>query len=258
VSLTAGQLGAFRQSLQQTNRSGIEIYISDGSVELATTPPCDVVVVIDVIRAFTTACVLFSRGAAEIVCVTGQAEAMEIDRHAITVGELEVGSPGPEVIPNSPVEVAKLDLEARRIVMFTLNGTRALHRVSSCRVVMAAAATNAGATAEWILAHAPEGRITLLASDTDSPEDYACARYLTALLQGAPADRTVVAAEIIAAQRSHWERWGRIVSPEMWAAVAADIDICARVDSYPLAMVADVSGPHPILRTASTTVREAR
>lgn len=258
MSLQAARSIASWPLLRRTGRPVAEVHISDGFATPAPDPPYDVVVVIDVFRAFTTACLLFARGAADIVCVPDQAEALDIGDSAVAVGELEVGDPAPGVIPNSPTEVAGLDFAAQRVFMFSLNGTRVMHRASSGGLVMAAAAANAGATAEWILAHASGGRIHLIASDPDSPEDYACARYLAGLLQGTQPDRAAAVSEILAARRSHWDRWGKAASREQWAAASADIDVCARVDSYPIAMVADFTGPHPILRTARTPVDEAQ
>ena len=229
------------------------IRVSSDIEALAAGSSGDLVVVVDVVRAFTTACVLFDRGVGEIVCVRDQAEAGELGRDdgiGMIVGELEAGDPAPEVVPNSPSAVARLDSVPRRVAMFTLNGTRVLHQLASAAVVLAASAANAGATARWILAHAPGSRIHLVATDPDGPEDLACACYLAALLRGAPVDRAATEKELAAARRAHWDRWGRIVTREKWAAAEADFEICARLDTYPIVIVADVSGPHPVLRAA--------
>jgi 2-phosphosulfolactate phosphatase len=208
----------------------------------------DVVVVVDVVRAFTTACILFARGAAEIVCVRDQTEAREFGHGVTIVGELEAGDLPPDVILNSPSAIAKLDAVPRRVVMFSLNGTRVLHQLPSAGVVLAASAANARATAEWITAHAPGNRIHLIATDPDGPEDLACALFLVGLLQNTPIDQVATERELATARQAHWNRWGRIVTREQWAAAAKDFEICSRLDTYPVVILADVSGRHPVLR----------
>lgn len=208
-------------------------------------PLIDVAVVIDVIRAFTTASVLFARGAAEVVCARDQSEAARIDRCVIAVGETADGTVNPGVIPNSPVDVSTLNVKDRRVALFTLNGTRSLHAAPACTVLMAAAAANARATAEWILTHVNSGCIHLIVSDRDGPEDYACARYLAGLLAGARVDPAVTNREIMAARWAHWGRWGANVNPAQWRRFEADVDICARVDTHPIAMIADTQGGRP-------------
>lgn len=215
-------------------------------------PTIDVVVVIDVIRAFTTACVLFSRGASEVVCVRNRNEADWIGTGAIIVGETRANTVIPGVVPNSPVDVSMRDVKARRAVMFTLNGTRSLHGAPACTVLMAAAAGNAMATAQWILTHVRDGQILLVVSDPDGPEDYACARYLAGQLDGVPVDPAATSQEILAARWAHWERWGRTVGREQWRDFEADVDVCARVDCHPFAMIADMVPRRPLtLRAVS-------
>jgi 2-phosphosulfolactate phosphatase len=232
-------------------RATIEVSISDDCPAPGSGSPIDVVVVIDVIRAFTTACILFARGATEIVCARDQIEAAGVGAGAIIVGEAEARTTLPGIIPNSPVEVGARDLSGRRVVLFTVNGTRMLRDVPACGVLIAAAAANAAATAQWILTHTNGGRIQLVVSDPDAPEDYACARYLAGLLVGVPVDPAVTTREIAAARLAHWDRWGATVTPEHWRAFEADVDVCARVDSYSIAMIADLTRrSQPTLRAA--------
>src|SRR5436190_17874693 len=86
-----------------------------------------VVVVIDVIRAFTNAAVAFSRGAKEIYPVSRVDEALELK--AQTPNSLvsgEVGGLPPEGFDfgNSPTQTDALDLNGRIIVQRTGAGTQ--------------------------------------------------------------------------------------------------------------------------------------
>lgn len=203
---------------------------------------------IDVIRAFTTACVLFAQGAKEITCVRDAAEAVALGGEVLVVGESGTEANIPGVIPNSPLAVAGRDLTARRIGLFTLNGTRALRQARTGRRVLAAAGVNATATAHWIIARASGSPIRLIVSDPDGPEDLACARYLAGRLTGEPVNSVATSREIVSAKRVHWDRWGKRATPRYWRRFRADVDLCARVDSLPIAMIAEVpTGRHPIL-----------
>lgn len=220
--------------------------------ELSAPPTTnDVIVVIDAIRAFTTACVLLDGGAAEIVCVRGRAEADGVAAGAIVVGEVEAGAAEAGTVPNSPAEVGRLDVASRRVVLYTLNGTRQLCQAPACWALMAAAAVNAEATARWIRSNASGRGVHLLVSDPENPEDDACARYLADLLSGRDADARALAREVRAARESHRRLWGSLVAPEVWQAFDADVEMCAQVNEYPFAMIVDVdSGPDPVIRGA--------
>ena len=84
------------------------------------------VVIIDVFRAFTTAAVAFSRGAAKIVLTAEVGEALEL--RARGVGELcmgEVDGMRPEGFDfgNSPYELSTADVEGKTLVQSTRAGT---------------------------------------------------------------------------------------------------------------------------------------
>lgn len=216
--------------------------------EIDLVEPGDVTVIIDVIRAFTTACVLFHRGATEIVCARDWAEADRVHPDAVMVGEIESGPLPPGVLRNSPVDADRWDLPDSRVSLFTLNGTRVLAAAPRGGLLMAAAAVNASATAAWILARSVQ-RVHVVVSDPAAVEDHSCATYLASLLTNVPVDRARTSREISAGRYAHWNRWGAAVSTDRWRAFEADVEVCARLDVYPIAMIADRScGPQPVLR----------
>ena len=92
-------------------------------------PDADAVVVIDVLRAFSTAAVAFDRGVVEIYPVLDVAEAFE--RRDREPGLVLMGETDCRPIPgfdlgNSPVDAAKFPFAGRRAVQRTTAGTRGL------------------------------------------------------------------------------------------------------------------------------------
>lgn len=157
-------------------------------------PAQGTVVVVDVLRAFTTAAVAFTRGAREIWPVSTVEEAFDLrDRNpgVLVVGEVE-GLPAPGFdLPNSPAAVAAADLEGRTLVHRTSAGTQGIVRAAAADVLLAASFACAAATARFVAAHDPPA-VTLVATgdDThrDGDEDHACAEYVAALLRGGNPD----------------------------------------------------------------------
>ena len=97
----------------------------------------DTVVVIDVLRSFTTAAVALHRGAAAVYPVDDPAAAREacgrIDR-AVSVGAFAGGAPVPGFdFGNSPSALARADLTGRPVVISTAAGVRGLHRFRRAR-----------------------------------------------------------------------------------------------------------------------------
>ena len=85
------------------------------------------VVVVDVIRAFTTAAYAFGSGAAEIYLVGDVEEALAFKRSrpgTLALGENRGRRPDGFDYPNSPAMVIRADLTGRTLVQRTSAGTR--------------------------------------------------------------------------------------------------------------------------------------
>ncbi len=222
------------------------------AVEITTAVPLvrpgDAVVVIDVVRAFTTAAVLLQRGASEILCVrdVGAARRLVASRAVsgrpvpLVVGE-KLHPPFPHVdLPNSPSAVMRTDVSGRSVVLFTVNGTRLLDSVKPGVLLLCGAAVNAGVTAARLLAGAVAagGTVHLVVTDTVGLEDVACAEHLRRLLRREAVDHRVTEGAVLASAKAHEASWGAKVTPEEWSAFLADIQLCARVDSVPELLLA--------------------
>ncbi len=152
------------------------------------------VVIIDVFRAFSTACYILEQAPVEYLLV-GESRAAR--RLLITaeapflVGKTELGETLPYDIPNSPTRACQHQLAGRTLIHRTGAGARGILRASQADEILAGSLVNAEATAVYIRKRRPDV-LTLVSmgheGDTPSEEDELCARYLQALLQGAPLD----------------------------------------------------------------------
>ena len=196
------------------------------------------VVVIDVLRSFSTAAYAFASGARAIYPVEhGSAACHVLDRlpHALTMGALGGGVPIPGFdLTNSPAKLAGRDVRGRDIIQCTAGGARALVSCRQADAVFAASMMCARATARQVLRLAP-ARVTLVITgtwwDRDGDEDRACADYLEALLRGEAPDAAPYVERV---RRSDFGR--RFVDPHSWELPAADLDYCAVADRVDFAM----------------------
>lgn len=152
-----------------------------------------VVVVIDVLRAFTTAAYAFAAGARAIALAASIAEARELRRRyprALLMGEDAGAKPAGFDLGNSPAAFGPQH-RGKLFVQATGAGTRAARGVRSADALFAASFANAGATTRALAAIAPP-LVTFVVSGThcgwDGDEDHACAEYLTAAACGGAPD----------------------------------------------------------------------
>lgn len=147
-------------------------------------------VVIDVLRAFTTAACAFASGAEKIIPVSEVQEAQSLkDRfpNALTMGEVNGIQPDEFDFGNSPVAIRRVDLEGKTLIQRTTAGTQGLIKAVNADRVIAASFTVARATANYIRAIKPD-RVSIIVTGEslgrDGDEDRACGEYIEALVNG--------------------------------------------------------------------------
>ncbi|MCI0610761.1 MAG: 2-phosphosulfolactate phosphatase, partial [Anaerolineae bacterium] len=143
-----------------------------------------VVVVIDVIRAFTNAAFAFSRGAKEIYPVSKVKEALQFKEKipdSLACGEVGGLPPDGFDFGNSPTQTNMLDLNGKIIVQRTGAGTQGIVQSINAQTMLAASLVVANATVRFIRELAPE-TVTFVITGQYAPEhgdeDLACAEYL--------------------------------------------------------------------------------
>ena len=199
---------------------------------------CGAVVVIDVLRSFTTAAYALARGASEVVAAESIEAAYalrERDPGALAIGAFGGGAPAPGFdMGNSPSRVAALDLTGRRVIQYTAGGTRGLFACDRAGVLLAGSLVCAGATAALLRGMAP-ALVTLVVtgtwSDRDGDEDHACADLIEALLVGEDPPRAPYAARV--RDSDFGRRFSAGTDPHL---PVADLDCCAAVDRFDFAL----------------------
>jgi 2-phosphosulfolactate phosphatase len=159
-----------------------------------------VAVVIDVLRAFTSACYAFGAGAQEILLVSDVEEAFALREKfpsALLMGEVGGGPIVGFDFSNSPAHYVHRNLSGFRLIQRTSNGTQGVIRAKNAERIVAASFVCASATARYIQhLNPPLVTFVITAWHTNSPEpldgdeDAACADYLELLVRGERPDPT--------------------------------------------------------------------
>jgi len=206
-----------------------------------------IVIVIDVIRAFTVAAYAFGGDASGLWLVRTVEEAMalrERDPGALLAGEI-----GGRLIPgfdlnNSPHMMAQADVRGRRIIQRTGAGTQGAVRARNATYLLIASLANARATAHYAaqLSQSSGLPITFFptASSTEAiqrNEDDYCADYMEAILTGSETPMDLLNKRITrlyeADRFSHWGKGKNEDFPE------GDLEKILAADHFNFAMVGE-------------------
>lgn len=148
------------------------------------------VIVIDVIRAFTTAPIAFEQGVEKIIFVADSDEAFRLkhaDPSLLIMGEEHGLPPDGYDFGNSPWELSNADLQGRTVVHRTSSGTQGVIGSGHCPDIYVASFVIAGATVSAIARDQPDV-VSIINTGWRAnglgDEDTACGDYLEALLQG--------------------------------------------------------------------------
>lgn len=207
------------------------------------------VVVIDVIRAFTTAAYAFAGGAREILLTRAVDEALTLRQQfpqALVMGE--VGGLKPEEFDfgNSPAELAAADVRGRTLIQRTTAGTQGAVLSAHAGLLLAGSFAVAAATAAFLRRRKPK-RVTFVVTGARSDEsftgrpilqgdeDCACADYLRALLLASPDGEQSDARPFLERVR-HAPTANKFLDPEQAEFAAVDLDYCTRLDAFNFAM----------------------
>lgn len=201
----------------------------------------DTVVVIDVLRSFTTAAVALSRGAAAIYPVESIAGAGALAArldNAVLVGAVGGGDPVEGFdFGNSPAQMDRAALAGKNVVLSTAAGVRGLQRFHQARHLYAASLVCGRATAEAIRSTGADEVCFVITGewvDRDGDEDIACADYIQALLEGRDVDPEAFA------RRVRESDFGRRFTAGTWPNLPlADLEIAERTDYFRFAMPVD-------------------
>ena len=212
-----------------------------------------VVIVIDVLRAFSTAAYAFSRGAKEILLVSTVDEALSL-KSAIPDSRAmgEVGGLRPEGFDfgNSPTYIDETDLFGITMIHRTSAGTQGVVRSRGADVMLASSFVVAGATARYVSNLAvPEVTFVITGkSYNGGDEDLACAQYLESLLKGSQPDINPFIKRVLESRDAFPH-----LDPAQREFPLSDLEYCTQVDKFDFAMPITRENGNFIMRTVKST-----
>jgi len=196
-----------------------------------------VVVVVDVLRAFTTTAYAFERGAREILMVSSADEAFELRRQhseLLLIGEVNGYPIDGFDLPNSPSVIDKQDLRGKRLVMRSTAGTQGVVAAAHADELYVGSLSVATATANSIVATNPQ-KVTFINTGVrpkgGGEEDIACSDYIASLMRGQPLDVAEIDQRLRASSAA-----ARFVGPEDSDLPASDLEYAANIDRFSFTM----------------------
>jgi 2-phosphosulfolactate phosphatase len=152
-----------------------------------------VVIVIDVLRAFSTAAYAFSQDAEKIILVGEVEEALSLKSqipNTKAMGEVRGLPPEGFDYGNSPTQIRERDQSGITLIQRTGAGTQGAVRCKNADVLLASSFVVAGATVNYVKSIAPTDITFVITGETYSggDEDFACAEYLESRLKGQNVD----------------------------------------------------------------------
>ena len=211
-----------------------------------------VTVIVDVFRAFSTACYAFDKGLKRLIDVATPAGALalrdKLKAETIIAGEQNEMKPEGFDLGNSPTEMLTADLEGKTMIHCTTAGTNGIVNATGATEIIGASLVNARAVASYISVLNPEV-VTLVAMGyravEPAEEDLLCSRYISELLKGNDTD---ISSEIEALRQGSGSRFFR---PENLSfSPPTDFFLCTDLNRFDFALraVINASGHAEVFR----------
>jgi len=190
-------------------------------------------VIIDVFRAFSTACYAYQSGAQKIIPVGNIDVAYNLKKQNpgyILLGERNERKPEGFDFGNSPSQLDERVIEGKTLVHTTSSGTQGIANATNAAEIITGSFVNAGAIVRYIQKQKP-GEVSLVcmgyACEYPTDEDTLCAEWIKNELEGNPNDfgamveiiRTGSGARFFDAGKQSW-------SPQ------ADFELCLSLNRF--------------------------
>ena len=207
-------------------------------------------VIIDVFRAFSTACYVVRNGAVEIIPVGDIDQAYQLKEENpdyILMGERAgVIRPGFDY-GNSPTQIEHVDFAGKKIVQTTSAGTQGIVNATGADEIISGSFVNAAAIARYIRQQNPDV-VSLVAMGwagvESSEEDVLLAHYVRDLLTGNPTDLDDITEKLKKAKSAQ-----KFFDPTMDWAPERDFELCTKYNCFDFVLrVEDVNGLQRFVR----------
>ena len=196
-------------------------------------------VVIDVFRAFSTACYMYDNGASAIIAVGDLEKAYELKKdhpEYLLIGERDgVIQPGFD-FGNSPFYLQGHDFKGKTIVFTTSAGTQGIVNARSATEIITGSFVNAAAIVRYILQVNPS-EVSLICSGSKDleivDEDVVCAKYIKNLLTNEPNDFD----QTVEYLKNNFGR--AFFNPEKTSHPEQDFNLCLKLDAFSFILKAE-------------------
>lgn len=188
------------------------------------------VIVIDVLRAFSNAAYAFSRGAKEIILVSTVEEALGLKSkfpHSKIMGEVGGLPPAGFDFGNSPTQIRQEDLTGLTLIQRTGAGTQGAVRCVKAETLLATSFVVAGSTVRQVLKIAPPEVTFVVTGGENNEEDLSCAEYLEALLKGQNPDTKPFVKRVYDSRDAEEH-----LDPNRPEFPETDLDYCTRINHF--------------------------
>jgi len=195
-----------------------------------------VVIVIDVLRAFSTAAYAFSRGAKEILLVSGVEEALALKLqtpNSKVMGEVGGLPPAGFDFGNSPTHISVEDLSGVTLIQRTGAGTQGAVRSNNAQVMLASSFVVAEATVHFVnRINVPEVTFVVTGKSQErGDEDLACAEYLEERLKGNRPETKLYIQRVFNSRDAVQH-----LDPRETSFPLSDLEYCTDIDRFDFAM----------------------
>jgi 2-phosphosulfolactate phosphatase len=207
-----------------------------------------VVIVIDVLRAFSTAAYAFSLGAREILLVSTVEEALSLRSqtpNSKVMGEVNGLRPDGFDFGNSPTYLSQEDLSGVAMIQRTTAGTQGVVRSQNADVLLASSFVVANATVQHVNKLGSD-QVTFVITGKDfggGDEDLACAQYLETLLKGQTPDPQPFIRRVFNSKDASQHH-----DPNKIGFPYSDLEYCTQIDKFDFAMPIERNDGRLIMR----------
>lgn len=206
-----------------------------------------IVLVIDVLRAFSTAAYAFSRNAKQIHLVSSVEEALDLKSkipNAKAMGEVGGLPPKGFDFGNSPTQILEHDLTGITLIQRTGAGTQGVVRSKNAEVMLATSFVVAQPTINFVMKLKPNEITFVITGGMNNDEDVACAEFLEKLLKGYKPDNKLFIKRVYESNDAVEH-----LDPNQPEFPETDLDYCTHINAFDFAM--------PIIRENNQLVMRA-
>jgi 2-phosphosulfolactate phosphatase len=210
-----------------------------------------VVLIIDVLRAFSNAAYAFSRGAKKIMLVSTVEEALALKSqipNSKAMGEVGGLPPAGFDFGNSPTQTLAFDLNGATLIQRTGAGTQGAVRSKNAEIMLAVSFVVASATTKYVLGLKPNEITFVITGGENNDEDIACAEYLEKQFTGQASEAQTFIQRVYRSRDALQH-----LDPDQPEFPESDLDYCTRINAFDFAMPITRENNQLIMRAAPFT-----